>query len=106
MQTTEQQSAIWLSKDGAQAHFVIDLGCQQSFQQILLRNCHNAGARDRSTHQFRYRLRLKGKGSIYFINSPPFLEDTTSPDFGREESNEATSNLLYLFFCLQCLSVG
>ena len=73
MQTTEEQSAIWLSKDGAQAHFVIDLGCQQSFQQILLRNCHNAGHGDRSTHQFRYRLRLKGKGSIYFIDSLPLF---------------------------------
>ena len=49
----EQWGMIWLGKDGHEAHFVMDLGCQQSFQQILLRNCHNAQYRDRSTKDFR-----------------------------------------------------
>ena len=43
----------WLSNDGTVGHFVMDLGCLQSFQQILLRNCHNGDARDRSTNGFR-----------------------------------------------------
>ena len=49
----EQWGMIWLGADNPEAYFVMDLGCQQSFQQILLRNCHNAQYRDRSTKDFR-----------------------------------------------------
>ena len=51
--TIEYGNMNWLGADGQEAHFVMDLGCQQSFQQILLRNCHNGGSRDRSTKTFR-----------------------------------------------------
>ena len=51
--TIEAQNMNWLSNDGTVGQFVMDLGCPQSFQQILLRNCHNAEHRDRSTNEFR-----------------------------------------------------
>ena len=51
--TTEFQYMNWLNNDGTLGHFIMDLGCTQSFQQILLRNCHNGLARDRSTNEFR-----------------------------------------------------
>ena len=53
METYETQGMIWLSQDGTVGSFVLDFGCGESFSQILLRNCHNAVHRDRSTKDFR-----------------------------------------------------
>ena len=49
----EKWGMIWLGTNDKPAHFVMDLGCQEFFQQILLRNCHNAAYRDRSTKEIR-----------------------------------------------------
>ena len=54
VETVEYQSFIWLSQDGTGGHFVLDLGCKQSFTEILLRNCHNYIYQDRSTETLRF----------------------------------------------------
>ena len=54
VETVEYQRFIWLSQDGTGGHFVLDLGCKQSFTEILLRNCHNYIYQDRSTETLRF----------------------------------------------------
>ena len=49
---TEYRQFLWLTADTS-GYFIIDLGCEQSFNEILVRNCHNFNSHDRSTKEFR-----------------------------------------------------
>ena len=43
----------WLTKHGFAGSFVLDLGCEQTFQAVKLINTHNRWAKDRAAKQFK-----------------------------------------------------
>ena len=47
------KSQIWRVRDNQIGWFILDLGCQQSYNTIRLRNIHNSDQRDRSTKGYR-----------------------------------------------------
>ena len=48
----------WLSPNREEGgEFILDLGCEDSFDTVELVNTHNAGAKDRSTKEFQVFLR-------------------------------------------------
>ena len=54
--TEEFGKNYWLSPNGG-GEFILDLGCEDSFDTVELVNTHNAGAKDRSTKEFQIFLR-------------------------------------------------
>ena len=47
----------WLSPEQAVGEFILDLGCEDSFNTVELVNTHNAYHKDRSTKRFQVFLR-------------------------------------------------
>ena len=48
---TGRAKMVWKALNNKNGHFVVNLGCQQSFTKILLRN--NNGEVNRATNEFR-----------------------------------------------------
>ena len=56
--TKEEVGNYWLAPGGKTGgEFLLDLGCEDSFNAVELVNTHNAYARDRSTQRFQVFLR-------------------------------------------------
>ena len=47
----------WLSPEQADGEFILDLGCEDSYNEVELVNTHNGQANDRSTNRFKVFLR-------------------------------------------------
>ena len=54
--TEEFGKNYWLSPNGG-GEFILDLGCEDSFDTVELVNTHNTQHRDRSTKEFQVFLR-------------------------------------------------
>ena len=56
--TKEEAGNYYLTPDKQDgAEFILDLGCEDSFETVELVNTHSAGIRDRSTKEFQVFLR-------------------------------------------------
>ena len=53
----EEGGNYYLSPEQDGGEFLLDLGCEDSFETLELVNTHNAGSRDRSTERFQVFLR-------------------------------------------------
>ena len=53
----EEEGTFYLSPNQAEGEFILDLGCEDSFDTVELVNTHNSVSRDRSTQKFQVSLR-------------------------------------------------
>ena len=53
----EEEGNFYLSPNQAGGEFLLDLGCEDSFDTVELVNTHNSVSRDRSTQSFQVYLR-------------------------------------------------
>ena len=53
----EEGGNFYLTPDQAGGEFLLDLGCEDSFNTVELVNTHNSVSRDRSTQSFQVYLR-------------------------------------------------
>ena len=53
----EEEGNFYLSPKQAGGEFLLDLGCEDSFDTVELVNTHNSVSRDRSTQNFQVSLR-------------------------------------------------